>query len=150
MEVEVTNQESKKPFIEGEKVKTFISELLDALKSKIDEGKDIVEKEVIPIVRDWITIATDTIKTPVVFKEVEFLTKDELVAIVKENIVPGSNGNIVYKKMFKDGTISILISYLKDNAFLPVEKNVNVNINAEGISRDVKEMFGNKDIIILK
>ena len=52
--------------------------------------------------------------------------------------------------MKKDGSFQVVISYLKDGDFLPAENNVNIFINCDGMSKEMKEMFGDKELIIIK
>lgn len=52
--------------------------------------------------------------------------------------------------MNKDGSFQIVITYLKDGDFLPTNENVNIFINCDGLSKEMKELFDDKELIIVK
>ncbi len=81
----------------------------------------------------------------------DFLNKEGLVTIAKENRVPDANEVCVMKKDDEDGKGYIVyIAYAKDRELLPMEQNKYVIIMCEGLSRDLLSLFSDKQLIILK
>ena len=44
----------------------------------------------------------------------------------------------------------IYFTYMKDGEIIEIEKNCYVNIQSEALTRDVLELFGEENLIILK
>lgn len=78
----------------------------------------------------------------------EFLKLDRLVEIAKANIVPNSNQIAAILKKGDNSTI-IYLAYCKDKELLPEKDNNYVIIEAEGINREIENLFGDNELIIL-
>ena len=85
----------------------------------------------------------------VVSEKKEFINKDALIALAKANVAEGANGICALLKKSESNYI-IWLANIKDNDFLPTEKNKFVKIETEALSRDVETLFENTELIILK
>lgn len=154
MEIEVINEskttETKAKHLDSAIVNGHVNAFFEFLKEALKDAKKYFNEEIRPVVKDWADFAKEAVTIKVVSKEYEFLNLDELISIVKENKPDDCDGNILYRDIRKDGSITLLATYMKDGKILPAERNVNVFIISEGISKDVKNLFGDSDIIILK
>lgn len=81
------------------------------------------------------------------YKE-EFLKQDRLVEIARTHIVPNSNQIVAVMKKAENSTI-IYLAYCKDKELLPECDNIYIVIEAEGINREIENLFGNEELIIL-
>lgn len=106
-----------------------------------------VKDEFIPVVRDFFENLFTSSNVKVV--EVEMLTSEKIFEVTRENIVEGSNEVVVYKKI-KDDTFYVWATYSKDREFLPKDTNCYIVFKADGLSKDVKQLFEESDLIILK
>lgn len=79
----------------------------------------------------------------------DFLNMSKMSNLIRDNIVPSSNGVAVLLKK-TDKYFIFYICYLKDNTILPNKKNKHIIILSEAISRDVEQNFVKSSIIILK
>lgn len=79
----------------------------------------------------------------------DFLNMAKLSKVIRDNIVPGSNGVAVFMKK-TDNRYIFYICYLKDNVILPNAENNHIIILSESIARDVEQHFEKSPIIILK
>lgn len=150
MNVEVinTNESKKEQYLDADRINAHVSRFFDVMKSHVESAIRFTRDEITPVVKEWIAFADDIRRTKVVFKEVEFLTKEILTDIAKENKVHNSNACAVYRVKKEDGSFHVLLTYLNGRDVLPAEQNCNVFIQAEGMSKEIKEIFGNKDCII--
>ena len=148
MEININNE--NREFINAKEVNKHVQDFLTWLQSWLENAGTKLNNEYIPLAKEWVRIGKNSILTPCVEEECELLTKDDFVAIIKAHKVVGCDSNIAYKKMKKDGSFQVVISYLKDGDFLPAENNVNIFINCDGMSKEMKEMFSDKELIIIK
>lgn len=148
MEININNE--NREFIDAKKVNKHVQDFLACLKSCLEKTGTKLNDECIPLVKKWLEIGRDVILTPCIEEECEMLTKDDFVAIIKAHKAASCDSNVAYKKMNKDGSFQIVITYLKDGDFLPANENVNVFINCEGLSKEMKELFDDKELIIVK
>ncbi len=79
----------------------------------------------------------------------DFLNMSKLSKVIKDNIVPGSNGVAILLKK-TDNQYIFYICYLKDNVILQNKENNHIIILSEAISRDVEQNFAKSSLIILK
>ncbi len=150
MDVRIVDpEENKKQALDADYINAYVRKLFEFLHEQFVKAKEYAEQEVLPIAKEWMKAAEDIGNTKVVFKQVEFLTMETLIEIVKENKVQDSNANIVYRRILSDGTISLLITYLKNKELIPADKNINISIEAEGMSKQIKELFGSHDVVVM-
>ena len=150
MDVRIVDpEENKKQALDADYINAYVRKLFEFLNEQFVKAKEYAEQEVLPIAKEWMKAAEDIGNTKVVFKQVEFLTMETLIEIVKENKVQDSNANIVYRRILSDGTISLLITYLKNKELIPADKNINISIEAEGMSKQIKELFGSHDVVVM-
>lgn len=150
MEVDVENVSDKREYIDADEINLKVKKLLYTLRGYIEQTSDIINDELIPTAKEWAGLVKDVFTMKCEEIKCEFLTKDEFIKIIKDNKVENCDSNIAYKKMKDDGTFQIIIAYIKNGKILPLDENVNLIIQCEGMSRELKEMFGEKDIIIIK
>jgi hypothetical protein len=81
--------------------------------------------------------------------DVDVISKDKLVEIARECMVPNCNEVAAMKKNGKGYECIIYLAYSKDKELLPQEKNFYVIINAKESSKSVDELFGKTELIIL-
>lgn len=148
MEININNE--NREFIDAKKVNKHVQDFLAWLKSCLETTGTKLNDEYIPWVKKWLEFGRDAILTPCIEEECEMLTKDDFVAIIKAHKAANCDSNVAYKKMNEDGSFQIVITYLKDGNFLPADENVNIFINCEGLSKEMKELFDDKELIIVK
>lgn len=148
MEININNE--NREFIDSKKVNKHVQDFLSWLQSWLDTAGTKLNDEYIPLAKKWVRISKDAILTPCIEEECEMLTKDDFIAIIKAHKVANCDSNVAYKKMNKDGSFQIVITYLKDGDFLPTNENVNIFINCDGLSKEMKELFDDKELIIVK
>lgn len=85
----------------------------------------------------------------VIATEVEFLNSGKLLEIAKENIIPDSNEVYAIKKE-KENAYFIYLAYGKDKNPFEKEQNKYVIIKAEGLSKDIINLFSDSELVILK
>lgn len=85
--------------------------------------------------------------TPV---EVEMLTKEKLVEIAKQNIVPNSNQVAATINDKSSNVYYVYLAYVKDRTLLPNEENNFVIIKADGLNKEALNLFADNELIILK
>ena len=78
----------------------------------------------------------------------EFLKKDQLLTIIKENLVPGANQSCVMKSA-NETHLLIYVAFAKDRNLLPTTENVYICITCEAISRELENMFNKHELIII-
>ena len=78
----------------------------------------------------------------------EFLKKDQLLTIIKENLVPGANQSCVMKSA-NETHLLIYVAFAKDKNLLPTTENVYICITCEAISRELENMFNKDNLIII-
>ena len=122
MEININNE--NREFIDAKKVNKHVQDFLAWLQSWLETTGTKLNEEYIPLAKKWV--------------------------IIKAHKVANCDSNVAYKKMNKDGSFQIVITYLKDGDFLPANENVNIFINCDGLSKEMKEMFDDKDLIIVK
>ena len=78
----------------------------------------------------------------------EFLKKDQLLTIIKENLAPGANQSCVMKSA-NETHLLIYVAFAKDRNLLPTTENVYICITCEAISRELENMFNKDNLIII-
>lgn len=78
----------------------------------------------------------------------KFLKKDQLLTIIKENLVPGANQSCVMKSA-NETHLLIYVAFAKDRNLLPTTENVYICITCEAISRELENMFNKDNLIII-
>ena len=76
----------------------------------------------------------------------EFLKKDQLLTIIKENLAPGANQSM---KSANETHLLIYVAFAKDRNLLPTTENVYICITCEAISRELENMFNKDNLIII-
>jgi hypothetical protein len=79
----------------------------------------------------------------------EFLKKDQLLTIIKENLVPGANQSCVMKSA-NETHLLIYVAFAKDRNLLPTTENVYICITCKAISRELENMFNKHELIIIE
>lgn len=78
----------------------------------------------------------------------EFLKKDQLLTIIKENLAPGANQSCIMKSA-NETHLLIYVAFAKDRNLLPTTENVYICITCEAISRELENMFNKDNLIII-
>lgn len=139
-----------------------VLEMLQELKENfgpvIEKGVQEVKKKLLELsikIKDeylpqWIDLVKRLLNAKNIKSEnVEELTMSDLISIAKKNIVAGSDGVAAYRQA-KDSEICIYLSYLKGRDLLSEENNCYVIIKAKTLAQEVKDIFNESDLIILK
>lgn len=122
-------------------------------------GGIVVEETLKPLAEEFKRILAEIFGNPEGLQElpknmkvydVDIISKDKLVEIARECIVPNCNEVAAMKKNGKGYECIIYLAYSKDKILLPQEKNFYVIINAKETSKSIDELFGKNELIILK
>lgn len=105
-----------------------------------------VKNEILPIA--WNFIKNIFSSRNVFSEDVDILSFEKLVEISKCYIVEGAN-EVAALKQFNEDTFYIYLAYCKDRNLIDEDKNKYVIIKADGLSKEVKELFSESDLIIL-
>lgn len=129
-------------------IRTLLQEeLLDAVKKKINEVLPKIKKEMIPTFKKFAKDLLSSKSTTAL--SVDTLTLPELVQAARKNIVAGANGFVVFRAE-KDGKCFVYLANCKDRELLDETINKYVIIQADSLSKEVEELFGETDLIILQ
>ena len=150
MEVNINNDSNKREYIDSAEVNRKVKDVLLSLQKIVNNASSRIKNDWLPTAKEWVTQIGEAIVSKYVYENVELLTKDQLIEIIKNNMVNGSDSNIVYKTMKKDGSFHIAITYIKNGEIIQPKENVIVIIECDGISRELKELFGDQDFLIVK
>lgn len=118
---------------------------LEALKKGFLKIKD----SLIPFFEKFISNFKKASATNIFNEEIEFLTMERLIEIAQKHMVANSNEVAAFKEM-KDEAFFIYLAYSKDRELIEEKDNHYVIIKSEGLSKDVKNLFNESDLIILK
>lgn len=127
--------------IVGQTIKKVVQALLPELKAWFMEQVRQFEQQLDTLASPEADLLKETI-------ELEFINKQELVSIAQKHIVPGSDGVAVLRTKEKDKEYLLLI-YVKGRELLSPENDSRVLIVSQLVSRDIHELFGNEELIIL-
>lgn len=140
-------------------IKPNIREMLTGIKNTLlTVGGIVVEETLRPLAEEFMKRLTELFSNsendqdlPQNMKvyDVDIVSKDKLVEIARECIVPNCNEVAAMKKNGKGYECTIYLAYSKDKELLPQEKNFYVIINAKELSKSVDELFGKNELIIL-
>lgn len=129
-------------------IKTLLQEeLLDTVKKKIDEVLPKIKKEMIPTIKKFAKNLLSSNSTTATV--VGTLTLPELLQVARKNIVVGANGFVAFRAE-KDGKCFVYLANCKDRELLDEDINKYVIIQATSLSKEVDELFGDTDLIILQ
>ena len=81
--------------------------------------------------------------------EVENLTKDKMVQILKEGIVADSDEVAAILRKGKEKNY-LYTAYLKNTELIPVENNKYFIFVADAIARDLESLFDGNELIVLR
>ena len=85
----------------------------------------------------------------IVREEFETLTKGRLVDVAKNCAVPNADGIAAFLVEGSD-EVHVFLANVKEKTLLPKDKNKYVVIKADSIKKEVKEIFGENKLIILR
>lgn len=129
-------------------IRTLLQEeLLDAVKKKIDEVLPKIKKEMIPTIKKFAKDLLSSKSTTTLV--VDLLTMPELLQVARKNIVAGANGFVAFRAE-KGGKSFIYLANCKDRELLDEPINKYVVIQSASLSKEVEELFGDTDLIILQ
>ena len=153
MEVKETNTYQKRRSqhkLDATSANSYVANFFEFLKKKADDTKRYIKREFEPLVKQWIEDFKDITSSDIKVEQVEFLTKSELIEIGRKYKVEGSTGVAAFKEM-KNETFFIYLAYMNvdERVLLPREDNMYIVIESEGLSKDVKELFSDSELIIL-
>lgn len=116
--------------------KNVVKPLLSSLAMKF---KDFIERKCDDFLKNLNNI----------YIQKEFLNMQGLIEIAQKNIVPNSNQVCAWLKK-DDKTCTIFLAYANNRELLPENLNKYIAIEVEGISRDVENLFGDNELILLQ
>lgn len=133
-------------------IKTALALFKAALK---EEGLKIIDEALRPLAEKFIQMFLDLLNGPSeppenakVYEE-DVLSKNRLVEIAKECIVPNSNEVVAMKQNSENLGCVIYLAYALNKELLPQEKNCYIIINAKEVSNSIDDLFGKNQLIIL-
>lgn len=129
-----------------ESVKEIVPVIKDTARDTIKEIKDDFKNQYEDLLK---AIKAEPQQNLVKVEESEFLDSSSLISIAKKYIVDDSNEVYVWKKCEND-VFYIHLTYGKDHELIEKSKNVFVLIKAQGLSSDVKQLFKESELVILK
>lgn len=140
-------------------IKPNIREMLTGIKDTLlGVGGIVVEETLKPLAEEFKRIFAEIFGNPEELQElpknmkvydVDVITKEKLVEIARECIVPNCNEVVAMKKNGRGYERIIYLAYSKNKELLPQEKNFYVIINAKETSKSVDDLFGKYELIIL-
>lgn len=106
-----------------------------------------VKEEIVPMASEFFKnlFGTDNIFV----EKTDILTIEKIVEISKKYLVEGSDEVAAYKQL-KDDTFFVYLAYCKDGDLIAEEANKYIIIEADGLAKDVKELFVESDIVVLR
>lgn len=84
----------------------------------------------------------------IVEKQCEFLKLEEVISIAKANMKAGAD-SVAIMKQEKDGVIEVWMTYCKEKNMLPENENTYIKIQTDCLARDVKDLFGDNNCVLL-
>lgn len=133
-------------------IKTAIALFMAALE---EGGPKIIDEALRPLAKKFIQMFLDLLNGPSeptenakVYEE-DVLSKNRLVEIAKECIVPNSNEVVAMKQNSENLGCVIYLAYALNKELLPQEKNCYIIINAKEVSNSIDDLFGKNQLIIL-
>ena len=137
-------------------IREMFSSIKDVL---LSAGTIVVEETLKPLAEEFKRMLTELFDNPpeevqelpqnMKVYDVDIISKDKLVEIARECIVPNCNEVAAMKKNGKGYECIIYLAYSKNKELLPQEQNFYVIINAKEASRSIDELFGKSELIIL-
>ena len=129
-------------------IRTLLQEeLLDTVKKKIDEVLPKIKKEMVPTIKKFVKDLLSSKSTTALV--LDSLSMPELLQVARKNIVAGANGFVVFRAE-KDNKCFIYLANCKDRELLDESINKYIIIQADSLSKEVEELFGETDLIILQ
>lgn len=124
-----------------EKYADFAITLFETVKKVYDKVKETLSELDIEINKKYNIVN---------FKS-EMFNKEQLIKLVSENKVDGSNEACAIMEKNPDGGYKLFLAYSKDRELLPEDVNTYVVITVTGyVAQDVRDLFGDEKLIILK
>jgi len=84
----------------------------------------------------------------IIVEDVELINKEKLIGIIRANMVSNSNGVAVTLRKKKEANY-LYTAFLKNDELLPQNENKYITIVAQGLARDVENLFEKSDIVVL-
>ncbi len=126
-----------------------VADGLDDVKRHADNEFDRLKRESRKAMADFLSQLAN-MKSPTIHVEkVPVLNQEKLVEFAQKYMVQTANAVAVMRSVVDKKDI-IYFTYMKDGEIIEIEKNCYVNIQSEALTRDVLELFGEENLIILK
>ncbi len=125
----------------------YLPELVEDTKEQIRKALPKIKKEMVPTIKKFVRDLLKSQSTSA--SVVETLTLQELIKIAKKNIVEGANGFAALKTE-KNKKVFVYLANCKDSELLDESINKYVIIQANTLSKEVEDLFGDTDLIILQ
>lgn len=126
-----------------------VADGLDDVKRHADNEFDRLKRESRNAMADFLSQLAN-MKSPTIHVEkVPVLNQEKLVEFAQKYMVQTANAVAVMRSVVDKKDI-IYFTYMKDGEIIEIEKNCYVNIQSEALTRDVLELFGEENLIILK
>ena len=117
-----------------------------------EEAKSAVSLIAEDAAKQWSDFVEEVKKDPqknVSCQEFELLNSSKLITIAKENKVEGANEVYAWKKQGKQNYF-VYLAYGKDQEMLEQDNNKFIVLKADGLSRDLENLFEESELVILK
>lgn len=124
-----------------------LQELFDDAKEQFKKALPKIKKEMLPTITKFFKDLLKSKSTTA--NVVETLTMNELLQIARKNIVTGANGFAAFRAE-KDGKHFVYLANCKNSELLDESINKYVIIQANALSKEVENLFGDTDLIILQ
>ena len=118
----------------------------------VEEAKNAASEIMEDAAKQWNSFVEECSKDPqrnVTCQEFELLNSSKLITIAKENKVEGANEVYAWKKQGKQNYF-VYLAYGKDQEMFEQDKNKFLVLKAEGLSRDLENLFEESELVILK
>ena len=125
----------------------YLPELVDDTKEQIRKALPKIKKEMVPTIRKFVRDLLKSQSTSA--SVVETLTMQELIKIAKKNIAEGANG---FEDVKTEKTKKCLdyLANCNNSELLDESINKYVIIQANNLSKEVEDLFGETDLVILQ
>ena len=132
-----------------DEIKEMLGEIGPALEESWDEIKEHFQKSLMEFRKKISVTSVDN----VTMYEIDTLTSSEMLKHAKAHIVKGANMVAAYKQegIVKDNNICLIhLAYGKGRELLPDNENHYIIIKANKLDKDVRNLFNESELVILK
>ena len=86
MEVNFNTDSNKREYIDSAEVNRKVKDVLLSLQKIVNNASSRIKNDWLPTAKEWVTQIGEAIVSKYVYENVELLTKDQLIEIIKNNM----------------------------------------------------------------